>query len=90
MIVKTKYNIGELVIVRKDGIDYHCQISDISIYIHSDHKCNYVSYLCFDLDNIKNIMATKENITRHIKLYKFRKWLGKIFYNLYLKFDRVW
>lgn len=90
MLVKTKYNVGELVIVRKDGNDYRCQISDITIYIHSDHRKNYISYLCFDIDNIRHITATKKDITRHIKLYKTRKWLSKIFYDLYLKFDKLW
>lgn len=90
MLAKTKYNVGELVIVRKDGNDYRCQISDITIYIHSDHRKNYVSYLCFDIDNIRHITATKKDITRHIKLYKARKWLSKIFYDLYLKFDKLW
>lgn len=90
MLVKTKYNIGELVIVRKDDNDYRCQISDITIYIHSDHRKNYISYLCFDIDNIKTITATKKDITRHIKLYKVRKWLSKTFYNLYLRFDKLW
>ena len=90
MLVKTKYNIGERVIVRKDGNVYNCQITDISIYIHSDHKCNYVSYLCLDMDNFKNITTTKENIIRHVKVYKVRKLLSKIFYNLYLKFDKIW
>ena len=90
MLAKTKYNVGELVIVRKDGNDYNCEISDITIYIHSDHRKNYVSYLCFDIDNIRHITATKKDITRHIKLYKARKWLSKIFYDLYLKFDKLW
>ena len=90
MLVKTKYNVGELVIVRKDGNDYNCEITDITIYIHSDGKKNYVSYLCFDVDNIRNIVATKKDITKHIKFYRFRRKLSKIFYNLYLKFDKIW
>ena len=90
MLVKTKYNVGEPVIVRKNGNDYNCKITDIIIYIHSDHRKNYVSYLCFDVDNTRNITATKKDITRHIKLYKVRKWLSKIFYDLYLKFDKLW
>lgn len=90
MLVKTKYNIGEAVIVRKDGNDYNYEITDITIYIHSDGRKNYVTYLCFDVDNIRNITATKKDITRYIKLYKVRKWLSKIFYNLYLKFDKIW
>lgn len=90
MLVKTKYNIGERVIVRKDNNDYDCEITDITIYIHSDHRKNYITYLCFDVNNIKNITATKKDITRHIKLYKVRKWLSKIFYKLYLKYDKLW
>lgn len=90
MLVKTKYNVGEAVIVRKDGNDYNCEISDITIYIHSDHRKNYISYLCFDIYNIRHITATKKDITRHIKLYKARKWISKIFYDLYLQFDKLW
>lgn len=90
MLVRTKYNIGEQVIVRKDGNDYNCEISDIAIYIHSDHRKNYVNYLCFDIDNIRHINATKKDITRHVKVYKVRKWLSEIFYNLYLKFNKLW
>lgn len=90
MLLKTKYNVGEAVIVRKDGKDYHCKITDITIYIHSDGRKNYITYLCFDVDNIRNYSVTNKDITRHIKLYKVRKWLSKIFYNLYLKFDKLW
>lgn len=90
MLVKTKYNIGEHVIVRQDGKDYRCKITDITIYIHSDDRKNYVSYLCFDINNIRNYSVTNKHITRHTKLYKIRKWLSKIFYNLYLRYDKLW
>lgn len=90
MLVKTKYNIGERVIVRQDGKYYRCEITDITIYIHSDYRKNYTSYLCFDVDNIRNYSVTNENITRRTKLYKVRKWLSKIFYNLYLRYDKLW
>ena len=90
MLVKTKYNIGERVIVRQDDKDYRCEITDITIYIHSDGRKNYITYLCFDIDNIRNYSVTNKNITRRIKLYKVRKWLSKIFYNLYLRYDKLW
>ena len=89
MLVKTKYNIGEAVIVHKDDNDYNCKITDITIYIQSKPRTKYTTYLCLDIDNFKNIVATEKDITRHIKFYKVRKWLSKIFYDLYLKFDKL-
>ena len=89
MIVKTKYNIGEVVIVRKNNKDYNCEITDITIYIHPNLKENYITYSCLNTNNLKNIVATEKDMTRCIKLYKVRKWLSMIFYNLYLKFDKI-
>lgn len=89
MLVKTKYNIGEHVIVRKDGNDYRCKITDITVYLHNDSKKNYVSYLCIDIKNLKNYSVTKGQINSHIKFYRLRRKLSKIFYNLYLKFDKI-
>lgn len=91
MLVKTKYNIGEHVIVRlSDGNDYRCKITDITIYLHNISKKNYVSYLCIDIKNLKNYSVSESQITNHIKFYKVRKWLSKIFYNLYLRYDKLW
>lgn len=90
MLIKTKYNIGERVIVRGDGEDYVCEISDITIYLHKNKKKNYVSYLCVDIKTFKNYNVTKGQITTHIKFYRLRRKLSKIFYNLYLKFDKIW
>lgn len=90
MLAKTKYNIGEIVTVRKNDDDYICQITDITIYIQSKPKSRYITYLCCDVDNFKNIVVTEKDITRHIKLYKIRKWLSKVFYNLYLRCDKLW
>lgn len=90
MLAKTKYNIGEHVIVRKDGINYNCKITDITIYIQSKPRSKYTTYLCLDIDNFKNIVATEKDIARYSKLYKVRKWLSKIFYNLYLRYDKLW
>ena len=91
MLVKTKYNIGELVIVRNtDDNDYRCKITDITIYLHNDSKKNYVNYLCIDIETFKNYSVSKNRITNRIKFYKIRKWLSKVFYNLYLRFDKLW
>lgn len=90
MLVKTKYNIGEHVIVRKDGNDYRCKITDITVYLHNDSKKNYVSYLCIDIKNLKNYSVSKNQITNRIKFYKVRRWISKIFYNLYLRYDKLW
>ena len=89
MLVRTKYNIGEAVIVCKDGNDYNCKVTDITIYIQFKPRSKYTTYLCLDIDNFKNIVTTEKNITRHSKFYKVRKWLSKIFYDLYLKFDKL-
>ena len=90
MLVKTKYNIGEIVKIRKNDDDYICQITDITIYIQSKPRSRYTTYLCCIIDDFRNITATEKDITRHIKLYKVCKWLSKIFYNLYLRFDKIW
>lgn len=91
MLVKTEYNIGEHVIVRaSDGNDYRCKITDITIYLHNNSKKNYVSYLCVDIKTFKNYSVTKSQITNRIKLYRVRKWLSKVFYKLYLKYDELW
>lgn len=90
MLVKTKYNIGEVVIVRlPDSSDYYCKITDITIYLHNDSKKNYISYLCTDIKTFKNYSVSENLITNRIKFYKVRKWLSKIFYNLYLRFDKI-
>lgn len=90
MLVKTKYNIGEHVIVRKDGNDYRCIITDITIYLHKCSNKNYISYLCVDIKTFNSYSVSKNQITNHIKFYKVRKWLSKIFYNLYLRYDKLW
>lgn len=89
MIVKTKYNVGEHVIVRTpDGNNYRCKITDITIYLHNDRK-NYISYLCKDIKTLVNYSVPENEIINRHKFYKFRKWLSKIFYNLYLRYDKL-
>ena len=91
MLVKTKYNIGEHVIVRTpNGNDCRCIITDIAIYLHTDSKRNYVSYSCVDIKTFNSYSISKSQITNRIKFYKVRKWLSKIFYNLYLRYDKLW
>lgn len=90
MLIKTKYKIGERVIVHTpDGNDHHCKITDITIYLHSDNKKNYLGYLCIDIKTLINYSAFENQITNRIKFYKVRKWLSKIFYKLYLRYDKL-
>ena len=91
MLVKTEYNIGEHVIVRtSDDNDHHCEITDITVYLHKYSNKNYISYLCVDIKTFKNYSVSKSQITNRIKLYKVLKWLSKVFYKLYLKCDELW